>query len=74
MRYFGTVNSFDGTRGHGSIQPERSREEIGFEKGPVIWRRSVDPTPGQRLSYEVAIRDGRMRAVRVRNILRDPPT
>ena len=66
MRYFGTVKSFDETRGHGSIQPELGDEEIGFERGAVMWRRSIDPAPGQRLSYEVGIRDGRTRAVNLR--------
>jgi cold shock CspA family protein len=69
MRCFGTVKSFDERRGRGSIQPERGHEEIGFEKGAVIWHRSVDPTAGQRLSYEVGIRDGRTRAVNLRTIL-----
>jgi len=69
MRYFGTVKSFDETRGRGSIQPEQGHEEIGFEKGAVIWRRSVDPTPGQRLSYEVGIRDGHTSAVNLRTVL-----
>jgi hypothetical protein len=49
MRYFGTVKSFDETRGHGSIRPGHGRHEIGFERG-AMWRRSVDPTPGQELS------------------------
>lgn len=63
MRYFGTVKSFDERRGRGSIQPDRSDEEIGFERRAVIWHRSVDPTDGQRLSFEVCVRDGRTRAV-----------
>lgn len=63
MRYFGTVKSFDERRGRGSIQPDRSDEEIGFERRAVIWHRSVDPTDGQRLSFEVSVRDGRTRAV-----------
>jgi cold shock CspA family protein len=71
MRCFGTVKSFDERRGSGSIEPERGHEDIGFEKGAVIWRRSVDPTPGQRLSYEVEIADGRTRAVNLRTNLRD---
>jgi cold shock CspA family protein len=69
MRYFGTVKSFDETRGHGSIQPEHRHEEIGFERGAVMWRRSVDPTPGQRLSYEVGMRDGRKRALNLSTIV-----
>lgn len=74
MRYFGTVKSFDETRGHGSIRADHRHEEIGFERGAVMWRRSVDPTPGQRLSYEVGIRNGRTRAVNLRNILPDTRT
>lgn len=69
MRYFGTVKSFDDTRGRGSIQSERGHEEIGFERGAVLWRRSADPRPGQRLSYEVGIRDGRTLAVNLRTTL-----
>jgi cold shock CspA family protein len=71
MRYFGMVKSFDETRGHGSIRPEHRDEEIGFERGAVMWGRSVDPKPGQRLSYEVGIRDGCMRAVNLRTNLRE---
>lgn len=68
MRYFGTVKSFDETRGRGSIESGRGHEEIGFEKGAVIWRRSVDPIVGQLLSYEVGIREGHARAVKLRTI------
>ena len=68
MRYFGTVKSFDETRGHGSIQPEHGHEEIGFERGAVMWRRSADPTPGQQFSYEVEIGEGRERAFNLRTI------
>jgi len=71
MRHFGTVKSFDETRGHGSIRPEHAHHEIGFERGAVMWRRSVDPTPGQRLSYEVGFRDGRTCAVNLRTNLRE---
>lgn len=68
MRYFGTVKSFDETRGHGSIQPDSCDEEIGFERGAVMWRRSVDPTLGQRLAYEVRTRDGQTHAVKLQSI------
>jgi len=65
MRHFGTVKSFDATTGHGSIQ--RGREGlIGFQKGAVIWHRSVDPISGQRFSYEVTISEGEARAVKLR--------
>jgi len=74
MRYFGTIKSFDETLGCGSIQPERGHDEIGFEKGAVIWRRSVDPTPGQRLSYKVEISAGRKRALNLRTIFPEIPS
>jgi cold shock CspA family protein len=74
MTYFGTVKTFDETRGHGSIGPEYGHHVIGFERGAFIWRRSVDQTPGQRLSYEVEIRDGRARAVKLRTGLRETRT
>jgi len=68
MRYFGTVKSFDETRGQGSIRGDHRHEEIGFERGAAMWHRSADPTPGQRLSYEVEIRNGRKRALNLRTI------
>jgi CspA family cold shock protein len=67
MRHFGTVKSFDATTGRGSIQPGRTGEIIGFQKGAALWQRSVDPVSGQRLSYEVALTDGGARAVKLRN-------
>jgi cold shock CspA family protein len=72
MRYFGTVKSFDETKGHGSIQPDSGHEEIGFERTAVRWRRSADPTRGQRLSYEVRNSGGRTHAAKLRSI--DPGT
>lgn len=68
MRYLGTVKSFDETIGHGSIQSDSGQEEIGFERGAVRWRRSADPTLGQRLSYEIRNSGGRKQAVRLRTI------
>ena len=68
MRYLGTVKSFDETIGHGSIQSDSGQEEIGFERGAVRWRRSADPTLGQRLSYEIRNSGGRTQAVRLRTI------
>lgn len=38
-----------------------------------MWRRSADPTPGQRLSYEIEIRDGRKRALNLRTIFLETP-
>jgi len=67
MRHLGTVIAFDSTLGLGSIQAGHGNEEIDFERGAVMWRRSIDPGPGQLLSYEVKIRDGRRRAVNLRN-------
>jgi cold shock CspA family protein len=68
MRHFGTVESFDETKGHGSIQPDSGHEQIGFERSAVRWRRSSDPTRGQRLSYEVRNGGGRTHAVKLRTI------
>jgi cold shock CspA family protein len=68
MRYLGTVKSFDETIGHGSIQSESGQVETGFERGAVRWRRSADPTLGQRLSYEIRNSGGRTQAVRLRTI------
>ena len=65
--------SFDSKLGLGSIQTGLGNEEIDFERGAVMWRRSIDPAPGQVLSYEVKISDGRLRAVNLRNDLATTP-
>lgn len=53
MKYFGTVKTFDTVTGHGEIQPEVAGNNLRFERGAIAWDRTVDPTVGQRLSYDV---------------------
>jgi len=52
MKLFGTVQSFDTTKGHGEIKPEVGADLIRFEKSAIAWDKNVPPTVGQRLSYE----------------------
>jgi cold shock CspA family protein len=66
VRHFGTVKSFNTTTGRGSICPSRAGGLIGFQKGAALWQRSVDPVPGQRLSYELALKNRGARAVKLR--------
>lgn len=58
MKHFGTVKSFDATQGSGSITPETGGDELRFEKSAFAWEDKVVPTSGQRLSYELAHKDG----------------
>jgi cold shock CspA family protein len=52
MKLFGTVQSFDSTKGLGEIKPEVGSDLIHFEKSAIAWDKTVPPTVGQRLSYE----------------------
>ena len=68
MKHFGTVKSFDETQGRGSITPEQGGEELRFERSAISWETKVAPKAGQRLSYELAQKDGRTSAVNLETI------
>ena len=53
MKYFGTVTSFDTTKGMGELKQEAGGNNLGFEKSAIQWDKNVSPTVGQRLSYDV---------------------
>lgn len=54
MKLFGTVNSFDNDKGHGSIKQETGGVDLNFERSAISWdAKETPPTAGQRLSYEV---------------------
>jgi CspA family cold shock protein len=53
MKLFGTVKSFDETKGYGTIKPEAGGEELRFEKNAVQWGSATTPKTERRLSYEV---------------------
>ena len=63
MKHFGTVKSFDETQGRGSITPEKGGEDLRFERSAISWEPKVAPKTGQRLSYELAEKDGQSSAV-----------
>lgn len=68
MKHFGTVESFDETKGHGLIKPEEAgKSAIGFEKSGISWENKTPPAVGRRLSYEVAETNGESRAVNLQN-------
>ena len=68
MKYFGTVKSFDETKGTGSIKPEQGDDELGFEKSAISWADKSAPKEGQRLSYDLGSTDGRKTAVNLQTV------
>ena len=59
MKYFGTVNSFDSSNGHGEIKPETGGDMLRFERNAFSWAKDAVPAVGQRLSYDVGTGDDR---------------
>ena len=53
MKLFGTVKTFDESKGFGSITPEAGGDELRFEKSAVQWGNATTPKADRRLSYEV---------------------
>jgi cold shock CspA family protein len=53
MKYFGTVKSFDTAQGHGEIKQEAGGNDLRFETSAIQWDKTVAPTIGQRLSYDI---------------------
>ena len=68
MKYFGTVKSFNEEKGQGSITPETGGEELRFERSAISWDPKTSPKEGQRLSYELAEKDGQTSAVNLETI------
>ena len=52
MKFFGTVKSFDETKGLGSLTPEMGGDELKFERSAISWDASKAPNIGERLSYD----------------------
>ena len=46
MKYFGTVESFDETKGLGFIKPETTGARIGFERSGIAWDDKAPPVIG----------------------------
>ena len=67
---FGTVNSFDNENGRGSITPEASGADLGFERSDLWWDNKMNtPAAGERLSYAVGTnRDGQTCARNIQTI------
>ena len=68
MKHFGTVESFDETKGHGLIKPEETgTQSIAFEKSAISWENKTPPPVGKRLSYEVSETNGEKSAINLQN-------
>ncbi len=68
MKLFGTVESFDETKGNGLIKPEETgKSAISFEKSAISWENKTLPPVGKRLSYEVSETNGETRAINLQN-------
>jgi cold shock CspA family protein len=69
MKLFGTVNSFDSDKGHGSIKQEAGGADLGFERSAISWdAKETPPTAGQRLSYDLGTRDSKPCALNLQTI------
>ena len=69
MKLFGTVKSYDESKGFGSLLPENGKDELRFESSAVRWGRNSSPRTEQRLSYELGSnKDGQPCAVNLQSI------
>ena len=68
MKLFGIVQSFDMTKGFGSIQPETGGDALRFDRSAFSWQPSGSTTAGQRLSYDLAHTNGQPSAVNLAKI------
>lgn len=53
MKLFGTVKTFDDSKGFGTIKPEAGGDPLRFEKSAVQWGVATTPKTERRMSYEV---------------------
>jgi cold shock CspA family protein len=67
MKYFGTVESFDETKGLGFIRPESTGAHIGFERSAIGWDSKASPEVGKRLSYEISEAKGENNAINLQH-------
>jgi CspA family cold shock protein len=59
MKHFGTVKSFNSTKGFGQIEPEAGGDMLPFERSAFSGKTNAVPTIGQRLSYNVGTNNER---------------
>jgi cold shock CspA family protein len=64
---YGKVESFDTDKGTGLLAPETGGKGIAFERGAFSWENKTPPTIGQRLSYEVAEKNGVSSAIKLQH-------
>lgn len=67
MKHFGTVESFDESKGRGLIKPEQGDKAISFERSAFGWEDKTPPPVGKRLSYDLGETNGEVRALNLQN-------
>jgi cold shock CspA family protein len=60
---YGKVESFDTNKGTGLLTPDAGGQGLAFERNAFGWENKTPPIVGQRLSYELADRNGVSRIV-----------
>ncbi|MGV7122720.1 cold-shock protein [Sphingopyxis sp. 550A] len=51
MTYFGKIHSYDGSKGTGTITPDKGGENLAFVKAD-LQQEAAEPKAGQRFGYE----------------------
>lgn len=51
MTYFGKIHSYDGSKGAGTITPDKGGENLAFVKAD-LQQEAAEPKAGQRFGYE----------------------
>jgi len=67
MKHFGTVESYDETKGTGIIKQEEGGKTLPFERSAFSWSDKAAPPVGKRLSYELSETDGVNSAIKLQN-------
>lgn len=57
MAHFGRIKNYDGTKGTGTIAPEKGGDALMFQKSGLADQKQ-DPKPTQRFEFETADGDG----------------
>lgn len=69
MKHFGTVRTFDGLTGIGSIRPEEGGRDLSFTGHAIIKRGEAAPVTGVRLSYHLGLSKGLACAIDLHSVL-----
>ena len=68
MTTYGKVESYDNSKGTGTIAPEvAGSENLPFDRSAFSWSDKQAPAVGRRLSYEVEHKDGKRCAINLQH-------